>query len=223
MALLLFLNLLIKPFWIFGIDRSVQNMIGAGEYGIYLALFNFSFILNILLDLGITNFNNRNIAQHPERLSLHFSNIVILRFVLAIVYAIVCILVGIISGYDKKQLLIIVFLIINQFLLSFILYLRSNLSGLHLFRLDSFVSVADRLLLIIICSVLLWGNVLSKPITVELFVYAQTATYFMVALGVFFIVFSKVKVFKLKFDFRFFVSVLKESYPFALLALLTLF
>ena len=28
-ALVLFLNLLIKPFWILGIDRSVQNVVGA--------------------------------------------------------------------------------------------------------------------------------------------------------------------------------------------------
>ena len=61
LALLLFLNLLIKPFWILGIDRSVQNSVGAADYGMYFALFNFSFLLNIILDFGITNFNNKNI------------------------------------------------------------------------------------------------------------------------------------------------------------------
>ena len=29
LALVLFLNLLVKPFWIFGIDRTVQNVVGA--------------------------------------------------------------------------------------------------------------------------------------------------------------------------------------------------
>ncbi|MFI5220594.1 MAG: polysaccharide biosynthesis protein, partial [Bacteroidia bacterium] len=54
LGFLLFLNLLIKPFWILGIDRSVQNTVGAEIYGQYYALFNFSFLLNILLDIGIT-------------------------------------------------------------------------------------------------------------------------------------------------------------------------
>ena len=57
-------DFLIKPFWIFGIDRTVQNMIGTEQYGLYYALFNFSFLFNIFLDLGITNFNNRNISQN---------------------------------------------------------------------------------------------------------------------------------------------------------------
>jgi len=86
LALLIFLNLLVKPFWIFGIDRSVQNAVGAGEYGSYFALLNFTFIFNILLDLGITNFNNRNIARHQQLLHKHFSGIVSLRIVLALLY-----------------------------------------------------------------------------------------------------------------------------------------
>jgi len=30
LGFLLFLNLLVKPFWIFGIDRTVQNMAAPG-------------------------------------------------------------------------------------------------------------------------------------------------------------------------------------------------
>src|SRR5215210_2885578 len=84
--LILSLNLLIKPFWIFAIDRSVQIAVGAKTYGYYYTLFNFSFLLNILLDFGITNFNNKNIAQNNHLLTKHFSSLVILKFTLAIVY-----------------------------------------------------------------------------------------------------------------------------------------
>ena len=45
LALLLFLNLLIKPFWILGIDREVQNLVGEKEYGLYFALFNLSLVV----------------------------------------------------------------------------------------------------------------------------------------------------------------------------------
>ena len=52
-TLLLFLNFLVKPFWIFGIDRTIQNIVGAGEYGWYSSLLNFTFLFNILLDFWI--------------------------------------------------------------------------------------------------------------------------------------------------------------------------
>ena len=87
LLLLLSLNILIKPFWIFGIDRTVQNTVGAGEYGIFYTLFNFSLLLNILLDFGITNFNNREISRHPQLLSKYLSNLVGIKILLAIVYA----------------------------------------------------------------------------------------------------------------------------------------
>ena len=76
LILLIFLNVLIKPFWIFGIDIPVQNVVGAANYGFYGSLLNFSMILNILLDLGLTNYNNRNIAQHGHMLKKYLSNIV---------------------------------------------------------------------------------------------------------------------------------------------------
>ncbi len=50
LVLMMFLNLLIKPIALFGIDATVQNRVGAAEYGLYFSLLNFSVILNMLLD-----------------------------------------------------------------------------------------------------------------------------------------------------------------------------
>ena len=207
----------------FGIDRGVQNAVGSAEYGLYFSLFNFSLILNILLDLGITNFNNRNIAMHNQLLSKHLSNVVVLKFLLSIVYAIVCFTAAFIIGYDAKQMYLLVFLVINQFLLSFIMYLRSNLSALHLFRTDSIVSVLDRFIMIIICSLLLWGNVTDSPLQIEWFVYSQTAAYVATAIVSFIIVFVRLEFFSFHYDRTFFIAFLKQSYPFALLILLMAF
>lgn len=223
LLLLLFLNLLIKPFWIFGIDITVQNVVGNESYGLYFALFNFSLILNILLDLGITNYNNRNIAQHNFLLSKHLSNIVGLKFILSIMYAVVCILFAFIIGYDKVQIHLLLFLIFNQFLVSFTLYLRSNISALHLFRTDSLISVLDRTLMIIFCGLLLYTNVLGVDFSIELFVYAQTAAYVLTAIITFIIVHAKAGKITLRFNIRFFIVILRQSYPYALLILLMFF
>ncbi len=40
LVLLLFLNFLVKPFWIFEIDGSAQNALGAGEYSFYFTILN---------------------------------------------------------------------------------------------------------------------------------------------------------------------------------------
>lgn len=223
LSLLIFLNILIKPFWIFGIDRTVQNLVGAEEYGLYFSLFNFSLLLNILLDLGITNYNNRNIAQNNQLLSKSLSNIVGLRFILAIVYAVATIIAALFVGYESRQFQILLFLILNQFIASFILYLRSNLSGLHYFKTDSIVSVLDRLLMIIICSVLLWSNFVQSSFRIEWFVYAQTGSYLITLLITSLIVYRKTDFLKLNFDTTYFIVTLKKSYPFAVLALLMMF
>mgnify|MGYP001079042899 CR=1 FL=1 len=220
LILLLFLNLLIKPFWIFGIDRTVQNLVGDESYGLYFALFNFSMILNILLDVGITNYNNRNIAQHNFLLPKHLSNIVGLKFLLALVYAVISLIIALVIGYNSKQLYLLLFLVFNQFLISFTLYLRSNISALHLFRTDSLISVLDRTLMIIICSVLLFTNILGEAFSIEWFVYAQTAAYILTAIITFLILLKKSGRIKIRFNSKFFVVFLRKSYPYALLILL---
>ena len=223
LAFLLFLNLLVKPFWILGIDRAVQNTVGASAYGLYAALFNFSFLFNILLDVGITNFNNRNIAQHNHLVQKHLSGILVLRIVLGAIYFLISLVIALLLGYRGSQLWMLSILLINQALVSFILYLRSNIAGLHLFRIDSMISVLDRFIMIILCGFLLWGNFTDIPFRIEWFVWAQTFAYAITAIFTFLILASRVKRFSLKWDPRFFMVILKKSYPFAILILLMTF
>jgi O-antigen/teichoic acid export membrane protein len=62
----LFINVLIKPIFIFGIDRTVQNTVGAETYGLYFALLNLTYLFQIINDFGIQNFNSRNLSQHGQ-------------------------------------------------------------------------------------------------------------------------------------------------------------
>ncbi len=223
LLILLCLNLLIKPFWILGIDRTIQNTVGTESYGFYFAIFNLTFLFNILLDFGITNFNNKNIAQNNHLLNKHFSSILILKFLLAVIYFVITISAGLIIGYSTQQMMMLGVLCFNQFLISFILYLRSNISGLHFFKTDSVISVLDRVLMIIICGVLLWGNVTKQAFRMEWFIFAQTASYILTALFALFIVIKKAKFNRLKWNRPFFFMIIKQSFPFAILVLLMAF
>lgn len=221
-AFLIVLNLLIKPFWPLGIEPSVQNAVGNASYGEYAILFNFSFLLNIILDFGVTQFNNKNIAQNNHLLTKHFSSLFSLKLVLGIIYFIITVLLGFIIGYDFRYMKLLSVLAVNQFLISMILYLRSSLLGLHLFKTDSFVSVADRVIMIFLCLGLLlrWFGI---EIDIMMFVYSQTLGYFLTAVIAFITVYYKTDHFKLKWNWPFSLMILKQSFPFAILVLLMTF
>jgi O-antigen/teichoic acid export membrane protein len=225
LAFLLFMNLFIKSIYILGFDRAVQNEVGAASYGMYYAILNFSIILTIILDFGITNFNNKNIAQNNHLLTKHFSGLFTLKILLGIAYFIVLLVVGLLIGYDSQIMKLLMVQGFNMFLLVFINYLRSNLAGLHLFKTDAIVSVLDRSILIIICTVLLKIGAFKNPDGqgVMYFVYAQTFAYLVTAIIAFIIILNKTKVFTFQWSWAFSLMILKKSLPFAILTLLMSF
>ena len=212
-------NLIVKPLWLLGVEVGVQNAVGNAVYGFYYTLFSFSYIFNILLDLGLTNYNTRNIARHPQLIGKHLSGILGIKLCLLALYVAVTFAVGALMGYGSREFALLAWLCAAQFLNSLILYLRSNFEGLLLFRWDSLFSVLDRLLMILICGGLLWGPWRSG-FRIEWLVWAQVAAYAMTALLALAVIGRKAGLRRLRWDWRFFLVVLKQSAPYALLVLL---
>lgn len=220
LILIILLNVLVKPFYIFAIDAQVQNTVGSADYGVYFSLLNFSFLFNIVLDIGITNYNTKNIAQHPHTVSKYIGSILGLRFLLALGYFSITIGAALLLGYKDLEMKILSMLALNQILAGLILYFRSNFSGLHWFKIDAVLSVLDRLLLIGIGSILLYSSWIQEPFQIEWFVYAQTVSYGVTAVVA--LVLSRVKLGPIKLRVRkvFNRALLKQSTPYALLILL---
>ncbi len=220
-GVLIFLNLLIKPFWLLGIDIGIQNRVGAEAYGMYFAIFNFTFLLNMLLDMGVTNFNNRNIAQNTQLLSKHISGILTLKLALGGIYLATALAIGFIIGYDRGELTLLIAIAINQFFNALTLYFRSNISALLLIKTDSILSILDRVIMVVICSYLLWFYPQRHLFTIEWYVYSQTVAYIITSLVAFFIILQKTQsTIRLRWNLPFFTVILKKSFPFALLYLL---
>lgn len=221
---LLFINLLIKPFWILGVDVAVQNLVGDTSYGLYLAISQFSYLFYILLDLGLTNFNNRNIAQNNQLLSKHFVGISQAKILLTILYFIVIFAIGWLIGYRGEQLKLLAIFGFNQVLLSFILYVRSNISALLLFKTDSMLSVLDRVLMILICSFLLWSGFFPKSsFNIYSYIYAQTISYVITLIIAVTIVLRHTGKLTIRINIPFVIMIIKKSLPYALLVLLMSF
>lgn len=221
---LLFINLLIKPFWILGIDAAVQNTVGDTSYGLYLAVSQFSYLFYILLDLGLTNFNSRNIAQNNQLLSKHFVGISQAKIFLTIIYFIVIFVVGWTIGYRGEQMRVLAIVGFNQVLLSFILYVRSNISALLLFKTDSLLSVLDRILMILICSFLLWSGIFPREdFSIYWYIYSQTFSYIVTLAIAIFIVLKHTGKLTIRINIPFVIMIIKKSLPYALLVLLMSF
>jgi O-antigen/teichoic acid export membrane protein len=220
LALIVFLNLLVKPFFILGIDAEVQNQVGSETYGLYFALLNFSFLFNILLDFGITNYNTKTLAQHPQLAQNQLGSILGLRTILFLIYAVFTLGMGMVIGYKTNDLSLLAILVLNQFFVAIILFMRSNFAGLHRFKLDALFSVMDRVLLILICSYLLWFRVSSTPFQIQWFVWAQTAAYGFSAIVALVIGHQTIGKAKIKIKKLFSIVILRQAFPYALLILL---
>ncbi len=213
------LNLIVKPFWILGIEVGVQNAVGAEMYGFYFAIFNMAYIFNILLDIGVTNFNTRNISQHPNQIGKYFESILCIKFLLLGLYVLIAFSVALICGYSSRQFIFLAWLCLNQFLNSLILYMRSNFEGLLLFKWDSVLSVLDRLVMIVVCGLMLWGP-WKGDFRIEWFIHAQTAAYVVTLAVASVVLFRKTGFRKPRLRLAFSLSIIKRSLPFALLVLL---
>lgn len=216
-------NLIIKPFWILGIEVDVQNAVGDTTYGFYFVVFNLTYIFNILLDLGVTNFNARNIARNPLLIQKHLSGILTIKVLLLVLYVVVTFTTALLLGYDSQQFRLLAWLCFNQFLNSLIAYLRSNFQGLLMFRMDSLLSVLDRILMIVICGFLLRGPFCAQQqgiFRIQWFVYAQTAAYLLAATVALIAIGKTVGLQRLTWNKPFTLAILKKSAPFALLVLL---
>lgn len=213
-------NLLIKPYWIFAIDRVVQNKVGPETYGTYFAVFNVSYIFSILLDFGINNFNNRAVSRNNKRLGEYVLNLMLLKLFLSIAYFALTFVYALSAGMNEMQMQMLLFLAINQLLLSAILYFRSNIAALQLFKTDSFISVLDRLLTILFCSALMYAPFWKEGFNILWFIYAQTLALALTAAIAFFVVAGKTIIHTKIWQWKFSRLILMKSMPFAVLALL---
>ncbi len=220
LSLIILLNLVIKPFYILGIDAEVQNQVGTAAYGTYFSLLNITFLFNIILDFGIVNYNTTNIAQYPKLIQSYFNKLLSIRLLLFLMYATIVLATSLILGYRGEEIYFISILVINQFIIASIQFFRSNITALHWFKTEAFISVLDRFLLIIFCSILLWGSLFNESIKIEWFIYAQTLSYSITAIMCILILRPKIGQLKFNFNRTYGLSIVKKSFPYALLIFL---
>lgn len=218
LALLLFVNLLIKPIWIFGIDLKVQNQVGSHDYGLYFSVLGFVMIFNVVLDLGLAHYSNRKIASDPQIFARHFSELFLIKISLGALYFIIAMGLGFFLGFWNMGSRLLLWLSLSQVFASSLYFLRSNLTGLHLFKWDAVFSVMDKVLMILMAGYLLYFY--TEPIQIETFAALQALAYGLTSAAALFLILWRLPYFKPHFRWQKFKIKLGKSLPYALMIFL---
>ncbi len=217
LAFMQVLNLLVKPIWILIIDAAVQETLPQDVYGNYFALFNFSLLFFIVLDLGLNSFNITEITNDTKKIRSLAGSIIGLKILLAILYVIIIIGVGAVMGYTAKEFGLLLILGAIQILTSLNQFFRSIVASLQRFKVDGVFMVLDRVLVIVFVAILLWSGIEDLELTIHRFAYAQVLSLSMVLLALLLFLRQHLARLKISFNLQRIIPILKKSWPFALL------
>jgi len=216
---ILLVNLTVKPFWIFAIDRQVQNLAGPEAYGSYYTLLNFSLLLSALLDVGISNYNARRVAIHRENGLTDLPQLLGLKLLLFGGYLLLTLGAALVMGYEKAGMWWLLLICLNQGINYLNIYLRSNLAGLHLFKLEGLLGVLDKLLMSIGALPLVLGVSYGSGHLITDFILVQLASYLITSLLLLFILRNRTPI-HLKIAPKTQWRLLQQTMPFATLGIL---
>src|SRR4029078_2933018 len=218
LLLLIVLNAMIKPFWIFGIDRQGQNITGTVEYGTYFSLLNLSVVFGFLLDWGLTNFINRELATKKAELQQQLGSFLLLKILFAFLYTVIVIAVALLAGVKRWDMLAGV--IVIQFLTFLFLFLRNIITANQWFKTDAWLSVLDKSLMILLAGGFIFLPAIFGSINIDKFLLAQIISTTIAVIIVVVILYSNKISFK-KPNLGFFNrSVVYSVLPFALVVFL---
>ena len=143
-----------------------------------------------------------------------------LKILLSIVYVLMVFLIGGLIGYNSMEFELLAVLSVLQIITSFNQFLRTIVASLQRFKWDGIFMVLDRVIVVALCAVLLWGGLEWFKIDIYSFIWAQIAGVGSVFLALCVFLFSYLKDVKISFKLSTILPVLKKSWPFALLVTL---
>lgn len=213
------INFLVKPFYLFGVDLHIQNLVGTDTYGMYKVLFNIAFLLQFIHEPGIQSFNSQNIAKNPDQLGFHLPRILGLKLVLGIVYFAIAIGYFLFNPYDHSWLPLMAIITINLFLSTLFLYLRTNIASIGKYRVDSLLSSLDKLLMLVILGILSWVSPFRENFEIIWLAYGQFAAFLIACLVALGILYRHLGGLKISFSWDYTKKLIGWSLPYALILL----
>lgn len=168
------LNLLIKPVWLLA-EMIVQDRVGHEDWGMYAGLLSFGFLFIALADLGINQYSTKALSSDPGLIRSYFPNLLTFKLIISLVYPFIMVGAGWLIGYSERELYFLLLLCLVHGGNQLMAFFRSNFQAMQRFKIDGFLSVFDRLLLLG-----LLGYLFYTTLSIERFIYIRLLT---VAIG----------------------------------------
>ncbi|HLO55014.1 MAG TPA: polysaccharide biosynthesis C-terminal domain-containing protein [Saprospiraceae bacterium] len=213
--LLVIINLLIKPAYIFGVDARIQNLVGIESYGMYFDYFNFVFLFQFLNDPGLQNWNAQHVPKNRDQVGTNLRNLLSIKLIFGLLFTSITLISSFFVGYDNQMMML--FLCLNMILSTLFIFLRGTIAGLGHYRIDSFLSVLDKALMIVILGYLAWISSYQTRFEITALIYGQGLAYLIACMvaGVF--LYKNVSWKSNVFTFKYLLDVLKWSAPYVLI------
>lgn len=212
--LLVLINLLIKPAYIFGVEVRIQNLTGTEAYGMYFHYLNLVYLFSFVNDPGIQNWNAQFVPKNTEIAGSHFINLLKVKAFLFVILLLLMVGIGFLLDYNIFYLLM---LTANLALSSLLIIIRGTIAGIGLYRTDSWLSASDKFLMLIILGYLAWFSPHQQAFTIDMLIMGQCAALIISCVAGMFIIHRNTTLKNLPFNKKVLISVLKNSAPFLLI------
>ncbi len=213
-GLAVILNLVVKSAWIL-VNNVVQDRLGHGAFGTFMALYSLGFLFLALSDLGINQYSTKTLASQPQLLKRLFPTLFSLKIVLSIIYPVFMLGVGYVLGYNSDQITYLFLLCLLHGIVQINFFFRANFQAFQKFRLDAFASVFDRAILLGIVAFLLLTEIdLNSYILANILSVAVTMIILYILLT------RQIGFIAPRWNGRQARDLLKRSFPFAIITVL---
>lgn len=199
------------------LENVVQDRIGHAEYGLFAALNALAFLFIVIVDLGVNQFVTKKFASEDKRGAELYSTYFSFKFALALFYPFFMVCIGYLLGYNNQEIVLLFLISLSYCALQLIMYLRAKFQAWQLFTIDSISSIADKTVLIVFTSALIWMGVTLHSY-VEARLFAAIISLILIAIPA--IKIYSPKAFKFSWNYGVWKSIVKQTYPFAFITVL---
>ena len=128
-------------------------------------------------DPGLQAYSSKTLAFNRNEIPSIFSKLSGLKILLSFAFVALSSLTAYAIGYDSRQIYLLFLIGIGMVLSSSFVLMRTVLTGMGNYRMDSWLSSLDRVLIILVLGTILFLPLFSNQITIESFALTQTLCY----------------------------------------------
>lgn len=219
-SFLFIINLLIKPIWVFGIERKFQLWLGQDAYGMYFSFLSLMYIIHVTLDLGLHSYSVKLISEKGSDYKSYISELWMSKLILVLLFLILVVVIILTQKLSLQHSILFFLTAMEMLTFSMFQFLRCFSQGLQKFKLDSLLSILDRVLLILFGGALLFLYYGHSTISLSSFILFHILAYILCFLFVGYYLRKEISYTLDSFNFSQLKRIVQDGYPLILVIIL---